>query len=200
MADHKRVLNLGLLAMARAGSPSAWACAGRWALHAQVEHMNRTLKDATVRRYHYGSHDELRAHLQLFLDAYNHARRLKALRGHTPYEFICQAWTQESERFRVDPSHHIPGLNTQGIKLLALTTANPLTPVLRHASAIQNRTSSSRPGRRRCHARTATTVAPNASATAAFSSWLSAAAWDGKGRPDTTGRTRPKQQWRDTNT
>src|SRR4051812_23907832 len=29
----------------------------------QVERMNRTLKDATVRRYHYGSHDELRRHL-----------------------------------------------------------------------------------------------------------------------------------------
>src|ERR671913_2636505 len=28
----------------------------------QVERMNRTLKDATVRRYHYDSHDQLRAH------------------------------------------------------------------------------------------------------------------------------------------
>ena len=77
----------------------------------QVERMNRTLKDATVRRYHYTGHDELRAHLQLFLDAYNHARRLKALRGLTPYEFICRAWTKEPERFRLDPLHHTPGLN-----------------------------------------------------------------------------------------
>jgi transposase InsO family protein len=76
-----------------------------------VERMNRTLKDATVKRYHYGSHDELRAHLGLFLDAYNHARRLKALRGLTPYEFVCRAWTKEPERFRLDPSHHIPGPN-----------------------------------------------------------------------------------------
>ena len=53
--------------------------------------MNRTLKDATVRRYHYGSHDDLRGHVQLFLDAYTHARRLKALRGLTLYEFTCQA-------------------------------------------------------------------------------------------------------------
>ena len=75
----------------------------------QVERMNRTLKDATVKRYHYGSHDQLRAHLQLFVDAYNHARRLKTLRGLTPYEFICQAWTKEPQRFRLDPSHHIPG-------------------------------------------------------------------------------------------
>jgi transposase InsO family protein len=75
----------------------------------QVERMNRTLKDATVRRYHYDSHDQLRAHLRLFVDAYNHARRLKTLRGLTPYEFICQVWTKEPERFRLDPSHHILG-------------------------------------------------------------------------------------------
>ena len=48
--------------------------------------MNRTIKDATVKRYHYGSHDELRQHLQLFVDAYNYGRRLKTLRGLTPYE------------------------------------------------------------------------------------------------------------------
>ena len=78
----------------------------------QVERMNRTLKEATVHRYHYASHDDLRGHVQLFLDAYNHARRLKALRGLTPYEFTCQAWTREPDRFRIDPSHHIPGLNT----------------------------------------------------------------------------------------
>lgn len=74
--------------------------------------MNRTLKDATVRRYHYSGHDELRAHLRLFLDAYNHARRLKAPRGLTAYEFICRAWTKEPERFKIHPSHHILGLNT----------------------------------------------------------------------------------------
>ena len=47
----------------------------------QVERMNRTIKDATVKRYHYASHDELRQHLQLFVDAYNYGRRLKTLRG-----------------------------------------------------------------------------------------------------------------------
>jgi len=77
----------------------------------QVERMNRTLKEATVHRYHYASHDDLRGHVQLFLDAYNHARRLKALRGLTPYEFTCQTWTKEPDRFRIDPSHHALGLN-----------------------------------------------------------------------------------------
>src|SRR4051812_28939167 len=75
----------------------------------QVERMNRTIKDATVKRYHYDSHEQLRTHLQLFLDAYNHARRLKTLRGLTPYEHVLQVWTKEPERFRLDPSHHIPG-------------------------------------------------------------------------------------------
>ena len=77
----------------------------------QVERMNRTLKEATVRRYHYASHDELRVHLQLFLDAYNYARRLKTLRGLTPYEFVCKTWTEQPARFRVDPTHLTPGPN-----------------------------------------------------------------------------------------
>jgi len=75
----------------------------------QVERMNRTIKDATVKRYHYDSHDQLRHHLQLFVDAYNYARRLKTLRGLTPYEFICQTWTTQPDRFRLNPLHLIPG-------------------------------------------------------------------------------------------
>lgn len=77
----------------------------------QVERMNRTIKDATVRRHYYDTHDQLRTHLQLFLDAYNYARRLKTLRGLTPYEFICKCWTEEPHRFIRDPTHHTLGLN-----------------------------------------------------------------------------------------
>ena len=43
--------------------------------------MNRTIKEATVRRYYCDTHDQLRAHLQLFLDAYTYARRLKSTVG-----------------------------------------------------------------------------------------------------------------------
>jgi len=78
----------------------------------QVERMNRTIKDATVKRYHYDSHDQLRQHLQLFIDAYNHARRLKTLRGLTPYEYVARSWTEKPERFKIDPYHHSTGLNT----------------------------------------------------------------------------------------
>jgi len=44
-----------------------------------------------VRRYHYDSHDQLRQHLEAFLDAHNLAKRLKTLSGLTPFESICKA-------------------------------------------------------------------------------------------------------------
>ena len=78
----------------------------------QVERMNRTIKDATVKRFHYDSHDELRTHLADFMAAYNFARRLKTLNGLTPYEYIARIWTSEPDRFIVNPIHQMPGLNT----------------------------------------------------------------------------------------
>ena len=78
----------------------------------QVERMNRTIKDATVRRFHYGSHEQLRLHLADFLAAYNFGRRLKTLRGLTPFEVICKTWTEEPHRFKSNPLHQSPGPNT----------------------------------------------------------------------------------------
>jgi len=78
----------------------------------QVERMNRTLKDATVRRYHYGSHQQLQDHLQAFLDAYNFAKRLKTLNGLTPYEAICKAWAAQPDLFPRDPTQLTTGLNS----------------------------------------------------------------------------------------
>jgi len=77
----------------------------------QVERMNRTIKDATVKRFHYDSHDQLRQHLADFVSAYNFGRRLKTLKGLTPYEFICKCWTKEPKRFILNPIHQMPGLN-----------------------------------------------------------------------------------------
>ena len=77
----------------------------------QVERMNRTIKEATVKRYHYNSHGQLKTHMQDFLMAYNFARRLKTLKGLTPYEYVCKIWTEEPERFNVDPFQHTLGLN-----------------------------------------------------------------------------------------
>src|SRR4051812_13670493 len=78
----------------------------------QVERMNRTIKDATVKRYHYDDHDQLRRHLADFLAAYNFARRLKTLKGLTPFEFVSKCWTSEPDRFKLNPLHQMPGLNT----------------------------------------------------------------------------------------
>jgi integrase-like protein len=84
-------------------------------VNGQVERMNRTIKDATVKRYFYETHDQLRAHLRDFVDAYNFARRLKTLRGLTPYEFLRKAWTSQPQRFTTNPLQKIPGLNTRKV-------------------------------------------------------------------------------------
>lgn len=56
----------------------------------QVERMNRTLKEATVKSFYYASHDELKQHLHAYLMAYNFAKRLKAIKGQTPWQFILK--------------------------------------------------------------------------------------------------------------
>ena len=78
----------------------------------QVERMNRTIKEATVNRYHYDDHNQLRQHLSDFVDAYNFSRRLKTLKGLTPYELICKCWTSEAKRFTINPLQQMPGLNS----------------------------------------------------------------------------------------
>ncbi|MBU2959084.1 integrase core domain-containing protein, partial [Paracoccus sp. C2R09] len=78
----------------------------------QVERMNRTIKDATVKRFYYDSHGQLRTHLANFIAAYNFTRRLKTLSGLTPYEYICKIWSSETDRFILNLIHQMPGLNT----------------------------------------------------------------------------------------
>ena len=60
--------------------------------------MKRTIKEATVKRFHYDDHDQLKVHLADFIAAYNFGRRLKTLKGLTPYEYICKIWTTELNR------------------------------------------------------------------------------------------------------
>lgn len=59
----------------------------------QVKRMSRTIKEATVKRFHYDSHNQLRG----YLADYNSARRLKTLNGLAPYENICKVWTSEPD-------------------------------------------------------------------------------------------------------
>lgn len=76
--------------------------------------MNRTIKEATVKRFHYDDHRQFEDHLADFVAAYNFDRRLKTLKELTltPYELISKCWTSELERFRIKPIHQVPGLNT----------------------------------------------------------------------------------------
>src|SRR4051794_1585321 len=118
----------------------------------QVERMNRTIKDATVKRYHYDDHDQLRRHLADFVAAYNFARRLKTLKGLTPFEFVSKCWTSEPDRFKLNPLHQMPGLNTlqsprEGcVSGRAPTPWGHLLPGTRRTRRIQNLSSQARPG------------------------------------------------------
>jgi transposase-like protein len=77
----------------------------------QVERMNRTIKEATVKKYYYQNHEQLRNHLHDFINAYNFAKRLKTLKGLTPYEYIIKIWQLSPERFILNPIHYNMGLN-----------------------------------------------------------------------------------------
>lgn len=77
----------------------------------QVERMNRTIKEATVKRYYYDNHQQLKQHLYNFVNAYNFAKRLKTLKGLTPYEFIIKTWQNKPKLFIIDPCQHNLGLN-----------------------------------------------------------------------------------------
>ena len=74
----------------------------------QVERMNRTIKEATVKAFHYPDFDALKAHVLAFVMAYNFARHLKALRWRTPFKVICETWTENPDRFTINPHHLIP--------------------------------------------------------------------------------------------
>jgi len=64
--------------------------------------MNRTIEDATVKRYRYDNHDQLR----------NTPRRLETLGGLTPCECIRKVWTSKLDRFILNPIHQMSGLDT----------------------------------------------------------------------------------------
>ena len=78
----------------------------------QAERMNRTVKDATVRAFHYETLDSLKAHLDAFITAHNFAKHLKSLRWRTPFQTICDAWTKDPIPFTINPHHLIPGPHT----------------------------------------------------------------------------------------
>jgi hypothetical protein len=61
--------------------------------------VNKTIKEATVKRFYYNTHEQLREHLKTFIGTYNYAKRLKALEGLTPYEFTVEILETDPQRF-----------------------------------------------------------------------------------------------------
>ena len=77
----------------------------------QVERMNRTLKDATVKRYYYEATTSCGGISPTSSTAYNFARRLKTLKGPHTLRVHLQDLDYEPERFTLNPLHQMPGLN-----------------------------------------------------------------------------------------
>ena len=72
--------------------------------------IDRTIKEATVQRYHDQTTAELNDHMQAFLLAYNHAKRIKTLRDLTQHEFVCAQRQKNPAIFTRDPTHLTLGL------------------------------------------------------------------------------------------
>jgi len=83
----------------------------------------RTIKEATVKSFHYTSVNELRHHVRDWLIAYNFAKQLKALRFKTPYEAIEEISKSKPDVFIVQPHHHTMGLNTWSVGSCAVNVA-----------------------------------------------------------------------------
>jgi transposase InsO family protein len=75
----------------------------------QAERMNRTVKEATIKAFHYPDLEALKAHVLAFVTAYNFAKHLKALRWRTPFQAVCDAWNVDPSAFKINPRHLIPG-------------------------------------------------------------------------------------------
>lgn len=91
----------------------------------QAERMNRTIKEATIKAFHYPDLESLRAHVHAFVCAFNFARHLKALRWKTPYQTVVEAW--------------------QKIQLYSKPTL--VTSSRDHTRAVQTNVAASEPGR-----------------------------------------------------
>ena len=74
--------------------------------------MVRTIKDATVRAFHYASIEDLRRHVRDWLLAYNYAKQLKALRFRTPLQALKAVSIEKPELFTRQPIQDMLGLNT----------------------------------------------------------------------------------------
>ena len=78
----------------------------------QVERMNQTIKQATVKIYHDETVAQFKQHLHDFMNAYNHAKKLKTLRFLTPMQKILDEYKKMPHLFHHEPKYYLKGLNT----------------------------------------------------------------------------------------
>lgn len=78
----------------------------------QVERMNLALGSDSQALSLYDDHAQLHQHRASFIDAYNFGRGLKTLKGPTLDKFVYKQRTSEPERFRIESTHLMQGLNT----------------------------------------------------------------------------------------
>lgn len=77
-----------------------------------AERMNRIIKEATVKRFHHGSHEQLRRHLADFMAAKTSLTNLKRSAVSPRYEYIATIWMPEPGQFIVNLVRPMPGINT----------------------------------------------------------------------------------------
>lgn len=105
----------------------------------QAERMNRTIRDATIKAYHYPDLKSLRAHVLAFVCAFNFAKRLKCLSWKTPYQTIADTWQKNPAIFKADPRHLISGPYSDDKYLLAQLCIEKFVPCEQRDIAIYAR-------------------------------------------------------------
>jgi hypothetical protein len=88
-----------LPAATRTALGASWPNPISWT-NGQAERTNRTIKDATLKVFHYPDLDGLKAHVLAFVRTYNFAKHPKALRWKTPFEAISQSSIQTKAGFK----------------------------------------------------------------------------------------------------
>jgi transposase InsO family protein len=78
----------------------------------QVEIMNRVIKDATTKQFHYEDVVAFKKHLMAFLMLYNFQRLLKSLKFISPWQAVCQYYSINPSAFTENPNCKIVGLNS----------------------------------------------------------------------------------------
>ena len=62
--------------------------------------MNRKIKDATIKAFHYPDLDSLKAHVLALVCAFNFAKHLEALGWKTPYQAIADGQQKNPATFK----------------------------------------------------------------------------------------------------